>query len=179
LSMLGSTHFTSKEVAAVNHFNNAMIGKTDYYTVTNNCSVVTRKGGGAVLVKGSGSGQVTVENGGGYAKPGTYTDEVSGNQFFVTETTITGTIGDSGIAVIYDKGGVSASPSSGTTFTDTLTVTLNANNVTNPTYKTSEGASGSYTNGQTITVGSSTSAGSSVTVELSGTKSDGTAYGKL
>ena len=92
----------SKEVAAVNHFRNAMGSAKDYYLSDNGCAVITRQGGGAVIVKGSGSGDVTVKNGGGYAKPGTYTDEVSGNTFTVTSSTISGRIGDSGIAVIYD-----------------------------------------------------------------------------
>ena len=98
----GSTHFTSSEVAQINKFHNAMDGKADYYTVSDGCSVITRKDGGAVIVKGSGSGEVSVENGGGYAKPGTYTDAVSGNTFTITSSTISGTIGSSGIAVVYD-----------------------------------------------------------------------------
>ena len=70
--------------------------------MSDGCSVITRKDGGAVIVKGSGSGEVSVENGGGYAKPGTYTDAVSGNTFTITSSTISGTIGSSGIAVVYD-----------------------------------------------------------------------------
>ena len=54
----GSTHFTASEVAAVNKFHNAMIGKADYFVNSNGCAVITRKDGGAVIVKGSGSGQV-------------------------------------------------------------------------------------------------------------------------
>ena len=52
----GSTHYTSSEVAQINKFHNAMDGKADYYTVSDGCSVITRKDGGAVIVKGSGSG---------------------------------------------------------------------------------------------------------------------------
>lgn len=44
-----------------------MNGKADCYKKSNDCSVITRKDGGAVIVKGSGSGNVSVENGGGYA----------------------------------------------------------------------------------------------------------------
>ena len=98
----GSTHFTSAEVAAVNHFHNAMIGQADYYTTGNNCAVVCREKG-AVIVAGSGSNfSVTVPNGGSTTEPGTYTDEITGSTWTVTETTISGTIGSSGIAVIYD-----------------------------------------------------------------------------
>ena len=97
----GSTHFTSKEVAEVNKFHNAMVGKEDYYSSQNGACSTTRKGGGAVIVKGKGSGKVTVPNGGGYAEAGTYTDRVSGGTFTVTATTISGSVGSSGIAVLW------------------------------------------------------------------------------
>ena len=97
----GSTHYESKEVAAVNHFHNACIGEADYYTTYDNVSVTTRKSG-AVLVLGSGSNRwVSVPNGGQYTTPGTYYDEITGNQFTVTKDTISGTVGNTGIAVFY------------------------------------------------------------------------------
>ncbi len=100
----GSMHFQYPQVSAVNHFHNAMIGKKDCYAASENCAVVTRENGGAVIVCCSGNGgEVTVENAGGYAKPGTYKDEVSGNTFVITEKTITGKVGSSGIAVVYNS----------------------------------------------------------------------------
>ena len=153
----GSTHFTSSEVAQINKFHNAMDGKADYYTVSDGCSVITRKDGGAVIVKGSGSGEVSVENGGGYAKPGTYTDAVSGNTFTITSSTISGTIGSSGIAVVYDAEpeGPSASVTPGSTNynTDELTLTLNCKNAKNAQYSIDDCAFVNYTNGQQITIG--------------------------
>ncbi len=98
----GSTHFTSKEVAAVNHFRNAMNGQDEYVTTANNCAIVCREKG-AVIVAGEGQNfEVTLPNNNSLTKPGTYTDQVSGSTWTVTETTITGEIGSSGIAVIYD-----------------------------------------------------------------------------
>lgn len=153
----GSTHYTSSEVAQINKFHNAMDGKADYYTVSDGCSVITRKDGGAVIVKGSGSGEVSVENGGGYAKPGTYTDAVSGNTFTITSSTISGTIGSSGIAVVYDAEpeGPSASVTPGSTNynTDELTLTLNCKNAKNAQYSIDDGEFVNYTNGQKITIG--------------------------
>ncbi|MBR2249577.1 MAG: hypothetical protein IJ844_03585, partial [Prevotella sp.] len=108
----GSTHFTSKEVAEVNKFHNAMVGKEDYYSSQNGACSTTRKGGGAVIVKGSGSGSVSVANGGGYAEAGTYTDRVSGGTFTVTASTISGNVGSSGIAVLW-KDSQSSSGGSG------------------------------------------------------------------
>ena len=97
----GSTHFTSAEVAAVNHFHNAANGNPDYFVCENNVNAVCRANG-AVIVLGSGSNtSVSVTNGGGYTAAGTYTDEISGNTFTVTSSTISGTVGSTGIAVIY------------------------------------------------------------------------------
>lgn len=153
----GSTHFTSSEVAQINKFHNAMDGKADYYTVSDGCSVITRKDGGAVIVKGSGSGEVSVENGGGYAKPGTYTDAVSGNTFTITSSTISGTIGSSGIAVVYEaepeEPSASVTPGSTNYDTDELTLTLNFKDAKNAQYSIDNGEFVNYTNGQQITIG--------------------------
>ena len=99
----GSTHFTSAEVAAVNHFHNAMNGQPDYYTTGNNCAVVSRTTG-AVVVAGSGSNfYVTVPNGGSTTTPGTYYDAITGEKWTVTSTTMSGKIGPSGIVVLYNE----------------------------------------------------------------------------
>ena len=97
----GSTHFTSKEVAAVNHLHNSCVGQKDFYVNGGDAAAVCRETG-AVIVKGKGSGQVSIQNGGGLTKPGTYTDEVSGSTWTVTKDTISGNVGETGIAVIYD-----------------------------------------------------------------------------
>lgn len=166
----GSTHFTSKEVAEVNRFHNAMDGKSDYYKKSNGCSVITRKDGGAVIVKGSGSGNVSVENGGGYAKSGTYKDAISGNTFTITSSNISGTVGSSGIAVIYEAEpeGPSASvtPGSKSYKTDTLTLTLNCENATSAQYSIDEGSYVSYNDGKQITIGSGADYGTKTTVTV-------------
>ena len=98
----GTTHFTSKEVAAVNHFHNAMIGTAEKYSTSSGCYVVCREGG-AVIVSPKGMDiDVTVTNADSMVPAGTYTDEVSGSAWTVTAATISGHINDTGIAVIYD-----------------------------------------------------------------------------
>ena len=97
----GSTHFTSAEVAAVNHFHNAMVGSAEAYGTASGCYVVCR-GGGAVIVAAKGEDfDVTVNNISGLVPAGSYTDAVSGSSFTVSGSTISGHIGASGIAVIY------------------------------------------------------------------------------
>lgn len=99
----GSTAFTAKHIAEVNKFRNAMVGKADYFTGTGNACSITRQNGGAVIVM-KGSGNISIANGGGYCPAGTYTDRVSGGTFTVTASTISGNVGSSGIAVIYNGG---------------------------------------------------------------------------
>ena len=165
----GSTHFTSPEVAAVNHFHNAMIGQKDYYTASNGCSVVCREQG-AVIVKGSGSGQVSVKNGGSTTAPGTYIDEITGNEWTVTKDTISGTIGSSGIAVVYNPkpAGPSASVTPGTTSysTDTLTLTLNYKNATSGQYAVDGGEYKTFADGDTITIGEDADYGTQTKVSV-------------
>ncbi len=135
----GSTHFTTRAVAMVNKFHNAKVGEKEYYTTDSSCSTaaVCRETG-AVVVKGSGSGSVTVPNGNGttgFTKPGTYVDAVSGNTFTVTASTITGTVGDSGIAVLmgtdykYGDDNYKGGNGGGSDITVTLPETLEANTV--------------------------------------------------
>ena len=69
---------------------------------SNNCSVICREQG-VVVVKGSGSGSVTVVNGGHTTTPGTYVDEITGNVWTVSENSISGIIGKSGISVLYKQ----------------------------------------------------------------------------
>lgn len=98
----GSTHFAVSEVAEINKFHNAMAGQKEYFTTGQNCAVVSRQTG-AVIVAGSGANfTVTVPNGGGLTRPGTYVDQISGEKWVVTSTTMTGKIGESGIVAIYD-----------------------------------------------------------------------------
>lgn len=101
LGQKGGVDFKNKEVAAVNHFHNAMIGQKDYYVCENGVMAVCREKG-VVVVKASGCGNVSISNGGGTVAPGTYKDEVTGNTWTVTTSKITGTIGSTGIAVVYN-----------------------------------------------------------------------------
>lgn len=97
----GSTAFTSKHIAAVNAFRNKAGSQPDYCTSTGSAFSVTRQDFGAVIVM-KGSGNISITNGGGYCPVGTYTDKVSGNKFTVTATTISGNVGSSGIAVLFE-----------------------------------------------------------------------------
>ena len=180
----GSTHFIEPEVSAVNHFHNAMIGKKDCYASSNNCAVVTRENGGAVIVCGDETGEVTVENAGGYAVPGTYIDEVSGNSFVVTKETITGTVGETGIAVIYDSpyiGNLYVSPVKSNTFSDEINLTLGSVSAENTWYSLTQKTNGhtvsvetnDFANRDTITIGKDVNEKSEFSLKLNGKSVNG------
>lgn len=182
----GSMHFMSPEVSAINHFHNAMAGKKDSVIAEDNCVVISRENGGAVIVCGGEGSQVTVSNPEGYAAPGTYYDEVSGNSFTVTENSITGTVGSSGIAVIYDTdflGQLTADSDGVESFYGSLDITLGAENVDNTAYEvayTDKNGdlcrnTGSYSDGDVITIGAGAANDSYITLTLTGTAVNGKA----
>ena len=169
-----STQCFNKEVVEVNKFHNAFSGQSEYLSSSGSIAYVERGTKGVVLVNCSGGSQ-QVSVAAHKMTDGTYTDQVTGNTFTVSGGQISGQIGNTGIAVVYDgvaSTRVSANPGS-TSFTDTLSVTLNVSGAASGSYSTSEGASGSYTNGQVITIGAGTAVGSSVTLTLSATGEDG------
>lgn len=171
------TAWANTEVKAVNEFHNAYVGKTEYLSSSGNVVYNERGTDGVVIVNVSGgSSQVSVKA--NKMAAGTYKDQITGATFTVSNGQISGQVGDTGIAVVYNKENVlksavvSAEPGSTTFTTDTLGVTLNVANASKGNYTTSEGKSGTYTNGQEITIGSSVAAGGSVTLTLSATGED-------
>ena len=168
----GSVNFKKPEVAAVNQLKNACDGEKEYMTTADNVAVVCRESG-ATIVLGSGSDRnVTVPNAGGTTKPGTYKDLVSGGTFTVTNSQISGQVGQSGIAVLLNAAprveGPSAYAEPGSTnyTTDTFKVTLKYENATSGQYSVNGGAFQSFTNGQTITIGKGTAAGTKTTITV-------------
>ena len=176
----GSTHFTSKSVAEVNLFHNAMDGKADYYTANGSVASITRKEGGAIVVNFAGAGSVSIANGGGYATPGTYTDRVSGNTWTITTTTISGTTDASGIAVLYgapsNDAGMTVSPEGGVFTTDTKDVTLTPNaNTTSYWYQVGDGekTTVSANTTSTVTIGAGVDYGTDITLSWGAANSEG------
>lgn len=178
----GSTHFIEKQVAEVNKFRNAMDGKKEYFSQSNGVASVTRENGGAVIVSRNGGGNVSIANGGGYCPAGTYIDRVSGNEFNVTASIISGNVGSSGIAVIYGEvtkePSVTLNPNGGTFTSETQTVTATLNNATSGWYMIGNGEQKSFTGTTTFTIGSDMAVGESVTVSWSATGDEGTKTGQ-
>lgn len=172
------------QVVAVNHFRNTMNNnKAAEYMRNcgaNSCLMVERY----IKDGNSKNDGVTITNMGDTQNlagttttldDGSYTDQVSGGKITVSGGKITSGSAPAGkISVFFTDNSASVSASGSKSFkTNTTTVTLNASNATNTTYTTSEGKSGSYKDGDTITVGASTAVGGTVTVKVQGKDADG------
>ncbi len=94
------TSWTTPEVAAVNQFDNYFGDASEYNKVIDNIAMVERGGLGATLVNLNGTTK-DVNRKIYTLSDGTYIDAITGNEFEVVDSVITGTIGSTGIAVIY------------------------------------------------------------------------------
>ena len=179
----GSVHFKDAEVAQVNHMHNVCAGEPNYYVKGNGVCAQVRKSG-AIIVLGSGSDRdVTVANGAGdgkWLKSGTYKDMVGGGAFTVNASTISGHVGESGIAVIYNAGPIVLTPevifnpADGTAFSDeTLTVTATPLNATSAWIQVNGGAKQTFTAAKQFTVGADVAYGKNVTITWSATDKEG------
>lgn len=179
----GSVHFKDAEVAQVNYMHNACAGEPNYYVKGNGVCAQVRKSG-AIIVLGSGSDRdVTVANGAGdgkWLKPGTYKDMVGGGVFTVNASTISGHVGGSGIAVIYNAGSIVLppevvfNPADGTAFSDeTLTVTATPLNAVSAWIQVNDGTKQDFTADKQFTVGADVDYGKNVTITWGATDKEG------
>lgn len=179
----GSVHFKDAEVAQVNYMHNVCAGEPNYYVKGNGVCAQVRKSG-AIIVLGSGSDRdVTVANGAGdgkWLKPGTYKDMVGGGAFTVNASTISGHVGESGIAVIYNAGSIVLppevvfNPADGTAFSDeTLTVTATPLNAVSAWIQVNDGAKQDFTADKQFIVGADVAYGKNVTITWGATDKEG------
>lgn len=175
--------WASKEVAAINHFNNRMKDSADNMGTSGNV-VYCQRGDGVVLASFDGAGNVSVGVSG--LSNGSYTDEVSGGTFTVSGGQVSGNItSEYGIAVLYKNTmpnpgeakpvKISSSIADKSNFyLDTLSLTLSADNADSASYETSTGESGSITGDTKVEIGQGASVGEAVTVTVTASSKRGT-----
>ena len=103
------TGWANSEVAAVNKFHNAFVGQSEYVSNEGSISYCERGTSGVVLVNCSDTStsvSVTAHT----MAAGTYKDQITGNTFTVANGKITGNIGGTGIAVVYNVSESSTTP---------------------------------------------------------------------
>ena len=98
---MASTDETWKDpsVAEINKFKNHFDGTSEYLSSSGNVAYIERGTNGIVISNLNGAGAVSLPV---YRmKDGVYTDQVTKNTFTVSQGVISGTVGASGVAVIY------------------------------------------------------------------------------
>lgn len=93
------TNWKSPEVAEVNKFKNHFVGTSETLSSSGNTAFIVRGNKGVVISKLDGAGSVNLSV---QMKSGTYTDQVTGNPFTVANGKISGTVGSTGVAVVYN-----------------------------------------------------------------------------
>ncbi len=182
--------WASKEVAAINHFNNRFASSADS-TGTDGNIAYCKRGDGIILANfGEGyssSCSISVSSHG--LADGTYTDEVSGNTFKVSGGTLTGNMdSEYGIAVIYknvmsnpttkypisvDKPQILATMGTGSIVGE-KEITYTVKNATSATYSIDGATEKSFDGSVTLTIGTGLSVGDSCTVKITAKNDDGT-----
>ncbi|RYQ04804.1 alpha-amylase, partial [Bifidobacterium pseudolongum subsp. globosum] len=185
---VGSDDWKQPGVVASNHFRNAMVGNDE--NIQNcggdHCVMVERfKSDGnasndGVLVATTERGGQDLAGMSTKLDNGTYKDEVSGSTITVSGGKITsGSVEANTVAAFYTPkvdttpiSSAEAMPNKGD-FEDTKDITLRSFNMANASYTTSEGASGSFNDGDIITIGAGSAGGANVTVTVTGTGNNG------
>ena len=175
-----NTAWKDSEVVEVNKFHNYFSGKSEYMSSYDSSVVLVERGsntaqGGVVLVNiGGGSKNVTGAETHLLAD-GTYKDQVSGSEFKVSGGKISGNIGSTGVAVVYNKKPITLDPEAtisqeGGEFTsDTLTLKLDLVNAISGTYKIGSQSVKTFTSAKSITIGADMAYGESVDIVLTAT----------
>ena len=107
------TTWKSKAVSEVNKFKNYFRGSSEYLATSGKVAYNERGTSGVVISKLDGAGNVSLTA--NKMASGTYKDQITGNTFTVSGGKITGTVGDTGVAVVYNPSNTSMTeaPSSG------------------------------------------------------------------
>ena len=182
----GSDLYKDPTVKAVNKFHNAMVGESEYIRNPNGdeqVAMIERGKKGAVIVNlGNGDKQLNSET---TMADGTYTDQVSGRQFNVSNGHITGSVSSRSAVVLYDakpdetaQVSIDGYKEGDNSISAATEVTLKAKNAESATYKVDNGQEVAFQDGDKITVGEGLEAGQSTTVTVTATGADGQAITK-
>lgn len=160
LGVAYDTAWNDAPTAAINKFHNHFQGSGEAVSSSGNIAIIERDNSGVVLVNCKGTTStvsVPMQN----LADGTYIDQMTGNEFVCSNGTLTGSIGSTGVAVVYNPETpvVGASVETGTRFTtDSITVDIVANAADDAAYSVNGGEYVPFTGKKTLTIepGSST-----------------------
>ena len=167
------TTYKSTAVSEINKFHNLFVGQSEKLGSSGNIAYVARGTSGIVLSNCNGTNASVSISGTGLAD-GKYTDTVSGAEFTVANGVLTGSIGNTGVAVVYNGTTTPKainSVESGSFRGDTMTLTLSLENATSGTYCLDDSTPVKFTGTTSIRIGSDYKPGE--TINLTVTATDG------
>lgn len=166
--------YKSTAVSEINKFHNLFVGQSEKLGSSGDIAYVARGTSGIVLSNCNGTNASVSISGTGLAD-GKYTDTVSGAEFTVANCVLTGSIGNTGVAVVYNGTTTPKainSVESGSSFKgDTMTLTLSLENATSGTYCLDDSTPVKFTGTTSIRIGSDYKPGE--TINLTVTATDG------
>lgn len=165
--------YKSTAVSEINKFHNLFVGQSEKLGSSGDIAYVARGTSGIVLSNCKGTNANVSISGTGLAD-GKYTDTVSGAEFTVANGVLTGSIGKTGVAVVYNGTTTPKainSVESGSFRGDTMTLTLTLENATSGTYCLDDSTPVKFTGTTSIRIGSDYKPGE--TINLTVTATDG------
>ena len=176
----GSHFFMDAQVVAVNFFHNEMGNQDEYLsnpTGSDKVVMIERGTAGAVIVNLLGEDLVLDEAPVQSMADGTYTDQVYGSTFTVSNGKISGTVKAGKVAVVYNskvdtplefKPEISLSVPTGDYLTDTMDVSVSIRGIDHATYQIDDGEEIPVANGDVITIGEDAQVDEAVTLKILG-----------
>ena len=165
------TTYKSTVVSEINKFHNLFVGQSEKLGSSGNIAYVARGTSGIVLSNCKGTNASVSISGTGLAD-GKYTDTVSGTEFTVANGVLTGSIGNTGVAVVYNGTTTPKainSVESGSFRGDTMTLTLGLENATSGTYCLDDSTPVKFTGTTSIRIGSDYKPGETITLTVTAT----------
>lgn len=165
------TTYKSTAVSEINKFHNLFVGQSEKLGSSGDIAYVARGTSGIVLSNCKGTNASVSISGTGLAD-GKYTDTVSGAEFTVANGVLTGAIGKTGVAVVYNGTTTPKainSVESGSFRGDTMTLTLGLENATSGTYCLDDSTPVKFTGTTSIRIGSDYKPGETITLTVTAT----------
>ena len=165
------TTYKSTAVSEINKFHNLFVGQSEKLGSSGDIAYVARGTSGIVLSNCKGTNASVSISGTGLAD-GKYTDTVSGAEFTVANGVLTGSIGKTGVAVVYNGTTTPKainSVESGSFRGDTMTLTLTLENATSGTYCLDDSTPVKFTGTTSIRIGSDYKPGETINLTVTAT----------
>lgn len=184
IGMAGDNLYKAPEIVAVNRFRNAMIGESqNTFNPDDNVKVVFIERGTKGLVIVNSSKDAFTFSVDTALSDGTYTDRISGKEYTVKDGHMDGEISGHSSVILYNDGYLDtlnnsavvkvSDDTTGNYISDTIDVTLVAENTTDATYSIDGGSPVSFKNGDVITIGEGKNPLEKTILTLKGTNASG------